>query len=223
MFQYGLARRLRRCRRCPINRGCSQSSNHRSPTARYPMMESKTLPSIASADWLSEVLRRCDMLRNDSVSGLSDSSRAAIPSRITWLRLTVGGGSWCTHQPSFSTPRFPSGSAPQTRTRAGRRSHSIRMSPLRCRLNLCPAASKRSGRLVPRAWHLLREDLTEPAPDCNRMAVTAYRRQCGKIVRASDGETILDSGPRSEPEFGPITASSKPSMPRSRGSSIASA
>jgi hypothetical protein len=46
------------------------------------------------------------------------------------------------------------------------------------------------------------------------MAVTADHRQCGKIVRASDGETILDSGPRSELDFGPITASSKPSMPR---------
>jgi hypothetical protein len=55
------------------------------------MMESKTLPSMAGADRLGEVLRRCDMLRNGSASGVVvDSLRAAMPSRITRLRLTVG-------------------------------------------------------------------------------------------------------------------------------------
>ncbi len=120
------------------------------------MMESKTLPSMASADRLSEVLRRWGMLRNDSVSGVVvDSSRAAIPSRITRLRLTVGGGSWCTHQPSFSTPRFPSGSAPQTRTRAGRRSHKDVAATMQ--VELVPRCFEAEWEAGTRAWHLLRE------------------------------------------------------------------
>src|SRR5215467_409993 len=52
-------------------------------------MVAETLPAVASADRLSEVLRRCGALENGSVADVAvDSSRATILSRITRLRLT---------------------------------------------------------------------------------------------------------------------------------------
>ncbi len=59
-------------------------------------MAAETLPAAASADRLSEVLRRCGTLENGSVSNVAvDSSRATILSRITRLRLTYAREAPC--------------------------------------------------------------------------------------------------------------------------------
>jgi hypothetical protein len=118
-------------------------------------MESETLPSMASADRLREVLRRSHMLRNGPVSGCCRQLARDYPVAHYAVALDLCGG--LPVRPSTPHSQHLASRADR-QPKLGRR-HSIRMWPLRCRLNLCQLLAERKADT--RAWHLLLEDLTD--------------------------------------------------------------
>jgi hypothetical protein len=148
-------------------------------------MAAETLPATASADRLSEVLRRCGTLENSSVSDVAvDSSRATILSRITRLRLTYAG-----EAPGAPSTLILKTSLPerinQPDWEAGRQEVAFYNDvAATMQVKLVPRCFEAKWEADTRAWHLLLEDLTDSHLIATTWPLPPSAEQCEKIIRA---------------------------------------
>ena len=192
-------------------------------------MTAETLPAVAGADRLSDVLRRCGALENGSVLDIAvDSSRTTILSRITRLRLTYTGKA-----PGAPSTRILKTSLPE---RIGNPNWDAGHQEVAfcndvaaiMQVELVPRCFEANWEPDTRAWHLLLEDLTDSHLIATTWPVPPSTEECEKIVcaRARFHAQWWD-----DPRLGSTVGTWLPvddrqleaSMPWSRGSSIASA
>src|SRR5215471_19318353 len=148
-------------------------------------MAAETLPAAASADRLSDVLRRRGTLENGSVSDVAvDSSRATILSRITRLRLTYAG-----EAPGAPSTLILKASLPERINQpgwdAGRREVAFYNDVAATMLvKLVPCCFEAKWEADIGAWHLLLEDLTDSHLIATTWPLPPSAGQCEQIVRA---------------------------------------
>ena len=148
-------------------------------------MAAETLPAAASADRLSEVLRRCGALENGLVSDVAvDSSRATVLSRITRLRLTCAG-----EVPGAPSTLILKTSLPERIGKPdwdGGRQEVAFYSDVGAAMpvGLVPRCFEAKWEADTRAWHLLLEDLTDSHLIATTWPLPPSVAQCEKIVRA---------------------------------------
>jgi hypothetical protein len=148
-------------------------------TARYPMMESETLPSMASADRLSEVLRGCHMLRMARFRGCRRQLALDHPVAHFAVALDLcGGGFRCAHQEEAAFYKDVVATMQVERV--------PRCFEAEWEADTEPASSAIAWPLPPTAGNARRSSAQ------------------GRTFTRSDG-TILDSGPSSGPGCRPIT------------------
>jgi hypothetical protein len=146
-------------------------------------MAAETLPAAASADRLSEILRRCGKLENGSVSDVVvDSSRATLLSRITRLRLSYAG------EASGAPPTLIlKTSLPERMDRWNAGRHEVAFYnnvAAMMRVEHVPRCFEANWEGETKAWHLLLEDLTDSHLIATRWPLPPSAEQCEKIVRA---------------------------------------
>jgi hypothetical protein len=140
---------------------------------------------VASADRLSEVLRRCGTLENGSVLDVViDSSRATILSHITRLRLT-----YAEEAPGAPSTLILKTSLPERIGNpswdAGRQEVAFYNDvAATMRVKLVPHCFDSHWEADTRAWHLLLEDLTDSHLVASTWPLPPSAEQCEKIVRA---------------------------------------
>ena len=148
-------------------------------------MAAETLPAAASADRLSEVLRRCGALENGLVSDVAvDSSRATVLSRITRLRLTCAG-----EVPGAPSTLILKTSLPERIGKPdwdGGRQEVAFYNDVAAAMpvGLVPRCFEAKWEADTRAWHLLLEDLTDSHLIATTWPLPPSVAQCEKIVRA---------------------------------------
>jgi hypothetical protein len=149
------------------------------------IMTEETPPAAASADRLSDVLRRCGTLKNGSVSDVAvDSSRATILSRITRLRLTYAG-----EAPGAPSTLILKTSLPERINQpdwdAGRKEVAFYNDvAATMQVKLVPRCFEARWEADTRAWHLLLEDLTDSHLIATTWPLPPNAEQCEKIIRA---------------------------------------
>src|SRR6516162_3513036 len=148
-------------------------------------MAAETLPAAASADRLSEVLRRCGALENGLVSDVAvDSSRATVLSRITRLRLTCAG-----EVPGAPSTLILKTSLPERIGKPdwdGGRHEVAFYNDVAAAMpvGLVPRCFEAKWEADTRAWYLLLEDLTDSRLIATTWPLPPSVAQCEKIVRA---------------------------------------
>jgi hypothetical protein len=148
-------------------------------------MATETLPAVADADRLSEVLRRRGMLKDGSVLDVAiDSSRATILSRIARLRLTYAG-----EAPGAPSTLILKTSLPERIGNpdwdAGRQEVAFYNNvAATMQAELVPRCFEAKWEADTRAWHLLLEDLTDSHLIATAWPLPPGAGQCEKIVSA---------------------------------------
>src|SRR5215472_3589827 len=148
-------------------------------------MTAETLPAAVSADRLSDVLRRCGMLENGSVSDVAvDSSRATILSRITRLRLSYAG-----EAPGAPSTLILKTSLPERIGKpnwdAGRQEVAFYNDvAATMQVEIVPRCFEAKWEPDTRAWYLLLEDLTDSHLIATTWPLPPSAEQCAKIIRA---------------------------------------
>jgi hypothetical protein len=148
-------------------------------------MAAETLPAAASADRLSDMLRRCGALEIGSVSDVAvDSSRATILSRITRLRLSYA------EETSGAPPTLILKTALPERIGnpnwdAGRQEVAFYNDvAAKMPVGLVPRCFEAKWEADTRAWHLLLEDLTDSHEIATAWPLPPSAEQCERVVCA---------------------------------------
>jgi Ecdysteroid kinase-like family len=148
-------------------------------------MNSETLPAAVSANRLSDVLRRCGTLPDDSISDVTvDSLRKTIVSQITRLRLTYAGEASGAPSTLIFKTSLPE-RIENPNWNAGR--HEVAFYndvAAMMGAGLVPRCFEAKWEADTRAWHLLLEDLTDSHFVATAWPLPPNAEQCEKVVRA---------------------------------------